>query len=105
MQRRGKQLWRWLKNSSVYLIPWESKIKRIESHFGSVVSSYFIFLRWILGLNITMSFILMLLVVIPEWLSDSRLTPQQRPRNKMMPAKVLQHADELNTVLDFGVSG
>lgn len=38
----------------------------ISGHYGSVVSSYFTFLRWILSVNITMTIIMMLFVTIPE---------------------------------------
>ncbi|KAL3072675.1 hypothetical protein niasHS_017649 [Heterodera schachtii] len=103
--RRFNQAWRLAKNLSIYLIPWESKIKQIESNFGSVVSSYFIFLRWVLGMNITTSLMMMVFVVVPEWLADSQNDAKrfnQTRHIKVIPPKMLAHADELNTVLDFG---
>ncbi|KAL7074106.1 hypothetical protein ACQ4LE_006843, partial [Meloidogyne hapla] len=103
--RRTNQAWRWAKNLSIYLIPWESKIKQIESNFGSVVSSFFIFLRWVLGMNVANSLLVMAFVVVPEWLADSKndIGRFNRTRHiKAMPTKVAVHADELNTVLDFG---
>ena len=73
---------RWLQNFLIYLIPWEAKIKRIESRtrmdravhaqtvradqFGSVVSSYFTFLRWIFWVNFIITAIIVMMVVIPE---------------------------------------
>ncbi|KAA0716512.1 Transmembrane channel-like protein 2-A [Triplophysa tibetana] len=47
-------------------IPWERKIKEVESHFGSSVASYFIFLRWMYGMNMVLFGLTFGLVVIPE---------------------------------------
>ncbi|VDM45973.1 unnamed protein product [Toxocara canis] len=102
--RRLTQFGRWCDNMKIYLIPWEAKIKGIESHYGSVVSSYFTFLRWVLSVNITMTVIMMLFVTIPEWLADSRADPIRYNKTyhiKVMKPKEIEKADELNTVLDF----
>lgn len=96
---------RWFENLKIYLIPWENKIKRIESHFGSVVSSYFIFLRWVLGVNIIISLIMLLFICIPEWLADNRLDVERFNKTqhiKVMPESIKKKADELSTVWDFG---
>lgn len=53
-------------NISTVLIPWELRIKEIESHFGSVVASYFTFLRWLFWVNIVIAMVLAIFVVIPE---------------------------------------
>ncbi|KAG5898189.1 hypothetical protein JTB14_013231 [Gonioctena quinquepunctata] len=53
-------------NLSMWFIPWELKIKEIESHFGSVVASYFIFLRWLFWVNVVISIVLISFVTIPE---------------------------------------
>ncbi|KAH1004101.1 hypothetical protein HUJ04_003903 [Dendroctonus ponderosae] len=53
------QKWkREITNMSMWFIPWELKIKEIESHFGSVVASYFIFLRWLFWVNIVIAVII-----------------------------------------------
>ena len=66
-------LFRWLVEHAAYLIPWEGKIKSIESQFGSVVSSYFLFLRWVIMVNFIMSSVILLFVMMPEVLSGRRL--------------------------------
>lgn len=48
------------------IIPWELTIKEIESQFGTVVASYFTFLRWLFWVNSVISVLLAAFVVIPE---------------------------------------
>ncbi|KAK4877203.1 hypothetical protein RN001_009709 [Aquatica leii] len=59
-------------NISNWLIPWERRIKEIESHFGSVVASYFIFLRWLFWVNLVISVVLLAFVVLPEIIITAR---------------------------------
>ena len=44
----------------------KSSFKQVESHFGSIVASYFIFLRWLVGMNLVIFFIMTTFVVMPE---------------------------------------
>ena len=44
----------------------KSSLKQVESHFGSIVASYFIFLRWLVGMNLVIFFIMTTFVVMPE---------------------------------------
>ena len=44
----------------------KSSSKQVESHFGSIVASYFIFLRWLVGMNLVIFFIMTTFVVMPE---------------------------------------
>jgi hypothetical protein len=60
---------------SNWLVPWELKIKEIESHFGSVVASYFTFLRWLFWVNIVLGVVLISFVAVPE-VGRILLTPQ-----------------------------
>ncbi|CAD5234769.1 unnamed protein product [Bursaphelenchus xylophilus] len=99
------QFMRWFSNVKIYFIPWESKIRRIESHFGTVVSSFFVFLRWLVYVNLILISIICFFVVIPEWLEDSRGLPSRVRRTKHikeMPPSIRTHADEWKTILDFG---
>lgn len=94
-----KKISRLLYNVVVLFIPWEVRIKKIESksaaftlleplsvvhqcgggagpslrclficagHFGSGVASYFIFLRWLFGINIVLTIMTGAFVVLPE---------------------------------------
>ncbi|KAF7241550.1 Transmembrane channel-like protein 3 [Varanus komodoensis] len=69
-QAAGTELWRKFVrlayNFMVIFIPWEMRIKKIESHFGSGVASYFIFLRWLFGINIVLTIMTGAFVVLPE---------------------------------------
>lgn len=66
IQQRWQHYKREMANISTVLIPWELRIKEIESHFGSVVASYFIFLRWLFWVNIVIAVALTIFVVMPE---------------------------------------
>lgn len=64
--QKWQHLRREMANLSMWFLPWERKIKEIESHFGSVVASYFIFLRWLFWVNIVIAVVLISFVAIPE---------------------------------------
>lgn len=57
-------------NFLVIITPWEMRIKKIESHFGSVVASYFTFLRWIFWLNLANSLVMVAFVMVPELIEN-----------------------------------
>ncbi|OWF50434.1 transmembrane channel-like protein 5 [Mizuhopecten yessoensis] len=45
---------------------WRSLTKKIEGHFGTGVTSYFMFLKWIFLLNIPIFFLTLCFIVIPQ---------------------------------------
>ena len=59
-------IWKMVRDFAERLIPWQKRIKDIESHFGSVVSSYFVFLRWIFWMNFAIMLVLTIAVILPE---------------------------------------
>lgn len=69
-----ERYWRHFKrefaNFLVIITPWEMRIKKIESHFGSVVASYFTFLRWIFWLNLANSLVMVSFVMVPELIEN-----------------------------------
>ena len=58
-------LLRGIDNAFNTLVPWDGRIKRVESYFGSSVSSFFILLRWICYLNVCISILIIAFVTIP----------------------------------------
>nr|CAD7399071.1 unnamed protein product [Timema poppensis] len=87
--KRGQYLKRELANFVTLLIPWELRIKEIESHFGSVVASYFTFLRWLFWVNLVICVLLVAFVAIPEMLTADknrdgmrkRMTPEEETKS------------------------
>ncbi|KAM9311891.1 transmembrane channel-like protein 3 [Gastrophryne carolinensis] len=102
-QAAGAELWkkfiRLSYNFVVLFIPWEMRIKKIESHFGSGVASYFIFLRWLFGINIVLTIMTGAFVVLPEILAGA---PFGSTVNKKIPDKEFPSAQDLNTIWSLG---
>lgn len=48
------------------LEPWHSPIKAIQGQFGSGVASYFIFLRWLLYINICNFLVTLFFLLTPQ---------------------------------------
>ncbi|XP_016521691.1 transmembrane channel-like protein 3 [Poecilia formosa] len=94
-----KKLYRVLYNIVVTFIPWEVRIKKIESHFGSGVASYFIFLRWLFGINIVLTIMTGSFVVLPELLAGA---PFGTTRSKTIPKEHLPSAQDLDTIWSLG---
>uniref|UniRef100_A0A0N4ZPC3 TMC domain-containing protein n=1 Tax=Parastrongyloides trichosuri TaxID=131310 RepID=A0A0N4ZPC3_PARTI len=95
---------RWFSNIHTYFIPWESKIKKIESHFGSVVSSYFTFLRWIVFINLVITVIIIGFIVIPEVLADAAADNNRKLRTasrKLVPSNEINLTTKLQVVWQY----
>ncbi|XP_072243164.1 transmembrane channel-like protein 2-B [Leuresthes tenuis] len=86
-------------NFKTACIPWERKIKEVESHFGSSVASYFIFLRWMYGLNLVLFGFMFGLVVLPEVLMG---LPYNSIPRKTVPRDEQDTAMDYSVLLDFG---
>ncbi|XP_051919816.1 transmembrane channel-like protein 3 isoform X1 [Hippocampus zosterae] len=94
-----KKMSRVLYNIVVVFIPWEVRIKKIESHFGSGVASYFIFLRWLFGINIVLTIMTGAFIVLPELLAGA---PFGTTRSKTIPKEHLASAQDLDTIWSLG---
>uniref|UniRef100_G3U1Q7 Transmembrane channel-like protein n=1 Tax=Loxodonta africana TaxID=9785 RepID=G3U1Q7_LOXAF len=102
-QAAGAELWRKFArlacNFVVIFIPWEMRIKKIESHFGSGVASYFIFLRWLFGINIVLTIMTGAFIVIPELIAGQ---PFGSTASKAIPKEHVASAQDLDTVWSLG---
>ncbi|KAF7667885.1 hypothetical protein LDENG_00042330 [Lucifuga dentata] len=86
-------------NFKTACIPWERKIKEVESHFGSSVASYFIFLRWMYGMNLVLFGFMFGLVVLPEVLMG---LPYGSIARKTVPREEQDRAMDFSVLFDFG---
>uniref|UniRef100_A0A8C9FXE6 Transmembrane channel-like protein n=1 Tax=Pavo cristatus TaxID=9049 RepID=A0A8C9FXE6_PAVCR len=86
-------------NFVVLFIPWEMRIKKIESHFGSGVASYFIFLRWLFGINIVLTIMTGAFVVLPELLAGA---PFGSTVSKTIRPEDVKTAQDLDTIWSLG---
>ncbi|XP_049750960.1 transmembrane channel-like protein 1 [Elephas maximus indicus] len=68
MAKKRAKFLRDFENFKAACIPWENKIKAIESQFGSSVASYFLFLRWMYGVNMVLFILTFSLIMLPEYL-------------------------------------
>ncbi|XP_060116264.1 transmembrane channel-like protein 3 [Heteronotia binoei] len=102
-QAAGAELWRKFVrlayNFMVIFIPWEMRIKKIESHFGSGVASYFIFLRWLFGINIVLTIMTGAFVILPEILAGKPFGSTDR---KTIPLDKAPSAQDLDTIWSLG---
>uniref|UniRef100_H2YYC8 TMC domain-containing protein n=1 Tax=Ciona savignyi TaxID=51511 RepID=H2YYC8_CIOSA len=97
----GKEAWRKFKrtanNVCVVLTPWDMRIKTIESYFGSGVASYFIFLRWLVQINVIMAIITTAFLVVPEILVGNTTAGY-----KQIPVSERKSKWDLHTIWSFG---
>ncbi|XP_070790616.1 transmembrane channel-like protein 1 [Pituophis catenifer annectens] len=98
MMKKWMKFQRDFDNFKTACIPWEMKIKEIESHFGSSVASYFIFLRWMYGINIVLFGLTFGLVMVPEALMGKAYGSLPR---KTVPRAEEASAMNFATLWDF----
>ncbi|XP_026153713.1 transmembrane channel-like protein 2-A [Mastacembelus armatus] len=98
MTKKWIKFQRDFENFKTACIPWERKIKEVESHFGSSVASYFIFLRWMYGMNLVLFGFTFGLVVIPEVLMG---LPYGSISRKTVPRAEEATAQDYSVLMDF----
>ncbi|XP_043287212.1 transmembrane channel-like protein 1 isoform X2 [Venturia canescens] len=98
INKKWQYLRRELMNLETWMVPWELRIKEIESHFGSAVASYFIFLRWLFWINLVVSFVLTAFVAIPEVLMAN---PEEAGERKFMLPEEKVKSKHLLTLWEF----
>ncbi|KAF3833359.1 hypothetical protein F7725_027024 [Dissostichus mawsoni] len=83
--------------------PWpmrrKLKASQRDRHFGSGVASYFIFLRWLFGINIVLTIMTGAFIVLPELLAGA---PFGTTRSKTIPKEHLASAQDLDTIWSLG---
>ncbi|XP_046454543.1 transmembrane channel-like protein [Daphnia pulex] len=87
-----------IRNLISFLVPWEARIKEIESLFGSAVASYFTFLRWVFWINLVLTACFAVFVVVPEVLATEWDVSGER---KGLLPEEKRTATDLQTLWDF----
>ncbi|XP_014486783.1 PREDICTED: transmembrane channel-like protein 3 isoform X2 [Dinoponera quadriceps] len=98
MTKKWQYFRRELINLQTWLIPWEVRIMEIESHFGSAVASYFIFLRWLFWINLVIAATLTAFVAMPEVLTANATLAGER---KIMLREERVKSKQLLTLWEF----
>ncbi|XP_023658975.2 transmembrane channel-like protein 2-B [Paramormyrops kingsleyae] len=98
MSKKWNKFNRAFKNIMTAFIPWEKRIKEVESHFGASVGSYFIFLRWLYGMNLMLFVLVFGLVVLPEVLLGA---PYGTIPRKIVPNSEKDKAMDVAILLEF----
>uniref|UniRef100_UPI00358DF7A7 transmembrane channel-like protein 1 n=1 Tax=Myxine glutinosa TaxID=7769 RepID=UPI00358DF7A7 len=98
MKKKYMKFQRDFENFKTACIPWEMKIKEIESHFGSSVASYFIFLRWMYGMNLVLFGLTFGLIMVPELLMGK---PYGSIPRKTVPRNSTDTAMDIATLWNF----
>ncbi|KAL6465952.1 hypothetical protein MHYP_G00260850 [Metynnis hypsauchen] len=99
LRKKWMKFQRDFENFKTACIPWEMKIKEIESHFGSSVASYFLFLRWMYGINMILFGLTFGLVMVPEALMGR---PYGSIPRKTVPREEQANAMDFAVLWDFG---
>ncbi|GBP97392.1 Transmembrane channel-like protein 7 [Eumeta japonica] len=81
---------------------WQSSMKKIEGNFGTGVVSYFLFLRWLLFLNLGISIFVILFLILPEVLFIEEETLCEIPNSTTCcsHAYLTRNSTSSNWVLD-----
>ncbi|KAF5899129.1 transmembrane channel-like protein 1, partial [Clarias magur] len=98
MTKKWMKFQRHFNNFKMACVPWEMKIKEIESHFGSAVASYFILLRWMFGINIILFCLSFGFVMFPEALMG---LPYGSIPRKTIPREEQAIASNLDIIWDI----
>ncbi|KAF2363460.1 TMC protein [Trinorchestia longiramus] len=77
---------------------WHGRFKKIESHFGSAVASYFHFLRWVMGMNAILVLVTAAFVIIPEFLAVPRSNTGER---KSLLAEEMEKGYDFQVLWNF----
>ncbi|XP_077979713.1 transmembrane channel-like protein 7 [Glandiceps talaboti] len=94
--KRTKERWNDL---MIRLEVWRSSFKEVEGKFGSGIVTYFVFLKWVVFLNLYIFLLWFIFVVIPQAVFSRLIDVDQT--NQTCPYEVTPEADALQYILDF----